>query len=249
MKKSFFFFSLFSLLFALGSSFAASSQSLVQANALAKLGLIVSHSDDPTSYRLDDTMLRQELIGTALKLADVKLADDYNCQGYFSDANFSATSSEAWVCRAFEMGADKWFVTRANTKARPRDAVTRAEALAIVVQASGMKLYPENYTSNWLKTSGFADWQTKLLSSLADCRIYNHGVTCEDGKDGNIAMGNFRPNAPATRADVFEFMIYTDRVQNLQTADCEKFLADINASGHDDTSAMAIENIIHTCSL
>ncbi len=93
-------------------------------------------------------MLRQELIGTAIKLAGVDLPKAYQCKGYFSDATFSLNHPDAWVCRAFELGADHTFVTRANKATRPRDSVTRAEALAIVVQTSGIKLAPENYTTN-----------------------------------------------------------------------------------------------------
>lgn len=55
------------------------------------------------------------------------------------------------MCRAFEIGADTGLVTRANTSTRPRDSVTRAEALAIIVQAGNIPLVPENYTMNWLK--------------------------------------------------------------------------------------------------
>ena len=79
------------------------------------------------------------------------MPNDYQCRGYFSDANFSRTHHDSWVCRAFELGADNAFVTRANMTTRPRDAVTRAEALAIVVQAGKISLTPENYTMNWLK--------------------------------------------------------------------------------------------------
>ncbi len=58
---------------------------------------------------------------------------------------------DAWVCRAFEIMADKGFVTRANKTTRPRDSVTRAEALAMVVQGGQISLTPGNYTTNWLK--------------------------------------------------------------------------------------------------
>lgn len=51
-------------------------------------------------------MLRQELIGTALKLSGVNLPKEYSCRGYFTDAKFSPSSVDAWVCRAFELGAD-----------------------------------------------------------------------------------------------------------------------------------------------
>ncbi len=38
-----------------------------------------------------------------------------------------------WICRAIEIAADEGIISRANTKARPQDRITRAEALAILV--------------------------------------------------------------------------------------------------------------------
>lgn len=226
-------------------SYAYTSDDAARANLIAQAGLIVSH-EDIASFRLDDFMLRQELIGTALKLAWIELPSEYQCRGYFSDARFDAQNKDAWVCRAFEIGADKGLVTRANASTRPRDIVTRAEALAIIVQAGNIPLSPENYTMNWLKNQWYADWQTKLLSSLTDCRIFNHGVACEDGKDGNIAMGTFRPNAPATRADVFEFMMYTEKMQQEQAKICASYF-DIFSDGNIDTSILALETIAVQC--
>jgi hypothetical protein len=244
MKKNLFFV-LCTLYFVFATAFGYSSDDAARANLIAQAGLIVSH-EDIGSFRLDDFMLRQELIGTALKLAWIELPSEYQCRGYFSDATFGPESKDAWVCRAFEMGADNGFLTRANNTTRPRDVVTRAEALAIVVQAWNIHLYPENYTMNWLKQQGYADWQTKLLSSLADCRIFNHGVACEDGKDGNIAMGNFRPNAPATRADVFEFMMYTKKMQDEQARICASYF-DIFFDGNVETSILTLETLSVQC--
>jgi hypothetical protein len=139
------------LLSSFGISEAYSSDDMARANLIAQAGLIVSQEDNAL-YRLDDSMLRQELIGTALRLAGVALPKDYACRDYFTDAKFSPSSSDAWVCRAFELGADNSFVTRANKTTRPRDIVTRAEALAIIVQAGKIPLAPDNYTTNWLKS-------------------------------------------------------------------------------------------------
>lgn len=245
MKKS--FLKLCTLYFAFCTfvAYGYSSDDMARANLIAQAGLIVSH-EAVELYRLDDPMLRQELVGTALKLAGVDLPKEYACRGYFTDANFAPSSTDAWVCRAFELGADNSFVTRANKTTRPRDKVTRAEALAIIVQAGKVPLAPDNYSTNWLKAQGYADWQTKLLSSLTDCRIYNHGVSCEDGKDGNIAMGNFRPNEPATRADVFEFMMYTQKMREEQSRICSEYF-DIFLDGNVETSILAWETIAVQC--
>lgn len=245
MKKTSFLCALFFVLCSFGISFASSSDDIARANLIAQAGLIVSQ-EDTGLYRVDDFMLRQELIGTALKLAGTELPKDYSCRGYFTDATFNAASTDAWVCRAFEIGADTSLVTRANKTTRPHDKVTRAEALAIIVQAGKIPLAPDNYTSNWLKAQGYADWQTKLLSSITDCRIFNQGVSCEDGKDINIAMGIFRPNDPATRADVFEFMMYTQKMQDEQARICDEYF-EIFADGDLETSVLALETIVTQC--
>ena len=71
-------------------------------------------------------------------------------------------------------------------------------------------------------------------------------MSCEDGKDINTAMGNFRPNAPATRADVFEFMMYTKKMQEEQARICASYFDiffDVNA----ETSILALETIAAQC--
>jgi S-layer homology domain len=57
----------------------------------------------------------------------VELPTDYKCKKYFSDV-----TSDGWVCRAVELAADNGIISRSNTKFRPLDSVTRAEALAML---------------------------------------------------------------------------------------------------------------------
>lgn len=78
MKKSYFFV-LCILYFVSSTAFGYSSDDAARANLIAQAGLIVSH-EDIASFRLDDTMLRQELIGTALKLSGKELPTEYQCQ-------------------------------------------------------------------------------------------------------------------------------------------------------------------------
>lgn len=105
MKKSsllLFCFLLSSAVFAGGGGANISSTEFIQVQMLAEMGLIVDQKD-PTLYRLDDAMLRQELLGTALKVSGVTLPSEYACRGYFSDAKFGKNTTDAWVCRAFEL--------------------------------------------------------------------------------------------------------------------------------------------------
>jgi hypothetical protein len=55
-----------------------------------------------------------------------------------------------WVCRAVEIAADNSLVSRGNKKFRPQEKITKAEALAILMNAGGIEytksaqeFYPE----------------------------------------------------------------------------------------------------------
>ncbi len=49
------------------------------------------------------------------------------------------------MCRSVELAADLGLITRANTRFRPQDSITRAEALAILMSGRGTQ-YPKNVT-------------------------------------------------------------------------------------------------------
>lgn len=244
MKKIFLLLSFSSLI-----AWGYTQNDVNHANYLAQGNIVVDQSADPTKYRLDDSILRQEIIGMMMKSHKGPfLLQDYTCKGYYSDAIFNSQHRDAWVCRAAEMAADDGIISRENKRLRPRDSVTRAEALAMIVKTSGMELNPENYTMNWLKNLGYADWQTRLLSSITDCRIFNHGVSCEDGSDGNTAMGNFRPNDVATRADVFEFMMYTSLIDGIGLPVCSGILDDFQTNSLElDDTILDLEKLFQSC--
>lgn len=113
------------------------------ANSLATSDIIVDHRDNIAAYRLDETISRQEVVGIAMKILGTPLLDNYNCLGYFSDAYFPANHTDSWVCRSLEMAADNELVSRANSVFRPKDSITRAEALAILMKAKNF-VYPKN---------------------------------------------------------------------------------------------------------
>jgi len=123
-----------SFLVFLGITFGYSSADLSNANYLAGQGIVVQQTTD-ANYRLDDRILRQEIIGMALKMKGVSLPENYTCKKYFTDV-----TKNDWVCRALEIAADNGMITRANTKARPTDFVTRAEALAILLKTGKVSL-------------------------------------------------------------------------------------------------------------
>lgn len=83
------------------STFGYTQEDIDSANSLAQTGLIVDHTDAPADYRLDDTITRAEVIGTALKMAGVLLPGDYFCQNYYDDVTYDPVNN--WICRAVEL--------------------------------------------------------------------------------------------------------------------------------------------------
>jgi hypothetical protein len=88
---------------------------------------IITPQTESYQYRLDDKILRQEVIGMALKIKGIPLPENYKCKKYFVD-----TIKNDWVCRAVELAADNGIITRSNKYANPGKNITRAEALGII---------------------------------------------------------------------------------------------------------------------
>ena len=209
MKKIFLLLSFLSFLSSLGMTFAYTSTDLSNAHYLAGQG-VVTQQNIATKYRLDDKVLRQEIIGMALKMKWITVPANYACKKYFSDV-----VQNDWVCWALELAADNSIITRENMKARPTDFVTRAEALAILLKTGKVSLsLPRRVTqpdwSVWslyqdLQKLWFTQWQADMLDSLPNCLVINHGVSCEDGASTNTSFSHFQPNSVALRSEVFEF--------------------------------------------
>ncbi len=115
------------------NALAASYTDLSAANKLATAGIIVDQSAHPAAYRLGETLLRQEGVGTAAKALGIipsTPVSDYTCAGKFSDI------SEAWVCRAAELAAKAGLTNAANTTFRPKDNLTKYEAMLFALKSS-----------------------------------------------------------------------------------------------------------------
>ncbi|MCB9807273.1 hypothetical protein H6768_05345 [Candidatus Peribacteria bacterium] len=150
------------------SSFAYTTTDIEIANSLADAGIIVDQRTNPVAYRLDDTITRQEVIGMTLKLKGVALPSNYTCKGYFTDAIFASSSPDAWVCRAVELAADRGLITRDSATTRPRDKITKAEALALAWKGSGMDIENhEDEDGTFYDANGkiAEKWQENLLQT------------------------------------------------------------------------------------
>jgi hypothetical protein len=68
MRKTFLISSLFFLLSSFGIVLAYTVADENNANYLAGEHIIMDHSDAPIQYRFDDKIIRQEMVGIALKI-------------------------------------------------------------------------------------------------------------------------------------------------------------------------------------
>ncbi len=203
MKKSLLLFSLFSFIFALWITFAYSAEDTSNANYLADQGIVTKQSTT-SKYRLDDKILRQEVIGMALKVKGITLPENYTCKKYFTDA-----TKNDWVCRAVEMAADNGIITRSNKNANPGKYVTRAEALAMMMKAGGLN--PEDLPAGGVvSTDATVVWQIWIIDAASKFGIldkddYTMVKIDYSGEMMNDTQMVFSPNRLATRAEVFGF--------------------------------------------
>ncbi len=113
-------------------------------------------------YRLGDFLTRQEALGIIVKMANLYLPPSYSCRKYFTD------TPEWWVCRAAEVSANNGIVSRNNTRFRPRDTLTLAESLGLMIKALNIPLS----TSSTSTISGnIPDWQKRIILTLREQNI------------------------------------------------------------------------------
>lgn len=191
-------------------TFAYTEIDIWNAKSLANMGIVVEQSTIG-EYRLDDTITRAEVVGIALKLYGTKLPDSYICKGYFSDV-----TNNDWICRAVELAADNGLITRSNQTFRPQDKITRAEALAIILQARWIKLeiYSEwmLWRDTWLLDENLneqvtVDWQKNVFYSYFNfiSRLSLSGTQFIRTSTGYTVLQWIRPTDRSTRAEVFGF--------------------------------------------
>ncbi len=108
------------------------------------------------------------------------MPSNYTCKGYFTDATFQSNSTDSWVCRAVELAADRGLITRVNATTRPKDLITRAEALALAWKATGLKIEtaPNDGKVFYDEKNVAAEvWQNNLLRSALASSIINPETT------------------------------------------------------------------------
>ncbi|MBP7773718.1 S8 family serine peptidase [Candidatus Gracilibacteria bacterium] len=154
-------------------------------NVLASFG-IVKQQDSEEAYNLNSNVLRQEVIGMAMKLGGFNLPESYTCRNIFKDV--SSSKPNTWVCRAVEIGADNDIVSTLNKSFNPESSITRAEALALLMKAAGIKIETSNTTPKYSDVT--EGWQINLINTA-----FSYSFIDEADK--------FYPNRNATRGEIF----------------------------------------------
>ncbi len=174
------------LLSFLSLSLSAATSDIEVANSLATQGVIDNHANNPAQYQLKSPILRQEMVGMALRTMKIPLPIGYYCRDYFADVHYNKQNN--WVCRAMEIAADYGIISNKNGVVRPLDPLTRAEALAIVLKSGGIS-YQRNVSRIGYETY-LNQWQVDAINA----GVLNKIIPTNQG---------FSANARATRMDVF----------------------------------------------
>lgn len=154
-------------------------------NYLASLG-IVKKQNSEAGYNLQNYVLRQEVVWMAMKLGKFNFPENYICKRIFRDV--SSIKPNNWICRSVEIAANKGIVSTFNKYFNPESSITRAEALAILIKAAGIRIDTSKSTSKY--TDVTITWQINLVNTALKYAFIN-GWT------------RFYPNSKATREEIF----------------------------------------------
>ncbi len=110
---------------------------LSDANELANASIINKQATDE-AHNLQSLVLRQEVIGMAMKLSGITLPTEHICRNIFKDVANAKPNN--WICRAVEIAVENGIVSSANKNFNPESNITRAEALALLMKAAGIKI-------------------------------------------------------------------------------------------------------------
>lgn len=193
-------------LLSFGTSFAYTSTDVSNAEQLV-VDWIIKKQHSTNDYRLDDKITRAEVMGIALKMKWIVLLN-YQCKWYYTDVK-----NNDWICRAVELATDNGMISRANTKARPQDSITRAEALALLWWANNLDIFLNAYWELWLewplKFDNANKWQSRIILKALLLDIINPPRWTEPLPDpwmmSEYVHIQFFPNNFATRAEIFDF--------------------------------------------
>ena len=136
-------------------------QNIHNANMLATWDIIVDNSSNPENYRLNDSISRWEMAKIVSKISKIEVVD--KCEWSYYDLIASD-----WECKYAEVWLKNNFFSAGNTYFRPKDSITKIEALKMVMKAKWIektdnldwkKAYVEWWKMAWL-INDFTDYDT-----------------------------------------------------------------------------------------
>lgn len=135
------------------------------ANILAGKGYIVDQSSNTKNYNVGKNILRQEAIGIITKVNWLVSSGDtgYVCQNKFLDVS----GKDGWVCYVAESAASNGIVNPNNARFRPKDNMTRFEAMILAFKGSCIQPIDATSSENALEQVKTIALNTGLIDSAA----------------------------------------------------------------------------------
>lgn len=133
----------------------------------------------------DNDITRGELVKMALLATGFNRYESFKHMGYFPDV-WGGDWHYYYVESAYEMGLVSGYD---DGLFRPNEAITRAEAVKIIVEAFDLNLH--NYKEDRFRDVDSSDWYSDYIETA-----YDHDLV-----DG-YSSGYFRPNQSITRGEV-----------------------------------------------
>ena len=184
------------------STFAYTSTDCTSAEQLASQG-VIGYRSTCREYNLDRTITRQEVAAVTLKVGEVcgsiqniPPQGSYRCENVFSDVSTSYPNE--WVCRVAETLAQEGVISQNDVNTygdvffRPLKNVTRAEALAMILNGADLEFQGTIYDDWRFGSTGAVTWQKPLIQYAFD-------------RDIITSITGFSPNTNAYRRDVFNY--------------------------------------------
>lgn len=184
------------------SALAFTSSDCTNVEQLASQGIIVPHSTC-REYNLDRTITRSEVAAVTLKIGEVcgsiqniPPTGQYYCDNIYADV--SSNFPNNWACRVVETLARDGIISQNDANQygdiyfRPLKNITRAEALAMLMNGASLDFEGTTYDDWRFSGTGAVSWQKPLMQYAADRDIIN-------------SIGSFGPNQNAFRRDVFNY--------------------------------------------
>jgi subtilisin family serine protease len=148
---------------------------------LATFGFITKKSSRH-AYKLDEFILRQEVVALATRIGSIHISDDYECRNVFSD--ISSNKPNSWACRTIENAYYNNIISKSESRFWPEETLTFVEAVHILMRAWDIKIQ---------KYSGWGEldpWKINVIWTA-----FNLGIVPRDF--------DFSPQIKATRGMVF----------------------------------------------